>query len=421
MTLHQPFPAEGCGCDGRDLVKGLLPLDDALALCDGLCAPVAETEQMPLAAATGRILARPVTAGAAVPPFVNAAMDGYALRTEDLSGAAPWTLRIAGRQLAGEGPSAALSPGTAMRIFTGAPLPEGADAVVMQEEVTAADGTLRLARPVARGANLRATGSDIAGGAEVLPAGRRLSVRDIAVAAAAGATALDVRRRLRIALLATGDEIGGSGPAAIHDVNSPMLSALIAGPGYDLVAAEHVGDELQAIAARLRHWSTRADVVVTTGGVSVGDADHLHAALGLMGGQVTFAGVAIKPGKPVAAGRLGRALWLGLPGNPGAAFVTWTLLGERLLRGLSGDTARPRCQLVVAAGGVDHKPGRCELRLARLIGWDEAGRAVAEAVPVTNSARVLPLAGADGLLKIPAGVERIEPGDLVEFLPFCRN
>lgn len=421
MTLHHPFPAAGCGCDRRDLLKGLMPLDDALALCDGLCAPVAETEQVPLVAATGRVLARPVVADAPVPPFDNSAMDGYALCTADLQGAGPWSLRITGRLLAGDAPSAALSSGTAVRIFTGAPLPEGADAVVMQEEVTATEGTLRLIRPVARGANLRAAGSDIGARAEVLPAGRRLTARDIAVAAAAGATGLEVRRNLRVVLLATGDEIGGPGPAAIHDVNSPMLSALIAGPGHELVAAERVGDDPQAIATRLQHWSKCADVVVTTGGVSVGDADHLHAALGLAGGQAAFAGVAIKPGKPVAAGRVGGALWLGLPGNPGAAFVTWMLFGERALRGLSGDTARAPRQFVVVGNGIHHKPGRCELRLARLTGWDGAGRAVAEPVPETNSARVMPLADADGLLLIPAEAERLETGDLAEFLPFCRD
>lgn len=421
MTLHQPFPAEGCGCDRRDLVKGLIPLDDALALCDELAAPVAETERLPLATAAGRVLARRVTATASVPPFDNAAMDGYALRISDLEGHGPWNLRIVGRVLAGEAPTTDLTPGTAMRIFTGAPLPAGADAVVMQEEVELEGDALRLKLAVELGDNLRTCGSDIGEGATVLPAGRRLTARDIAVAAAAGAEALEARRALRVALLVTGDEILGAGPAAIHDVNGPMLSALIEAPGRRLIAVERVGDEPDAIAARLQHWSTRADLVVTSGGVSVGDADHLHAALARAGGEVRFAGVAIKPGKPVAAGRLGTALWLGLPGNPGAAFVTWTLFGERLSRALAGDTAAPRRHLVVAGAEFRHKHGRCELRLARLTGWDGSGRAVVEAGGTTNSARVLPLADADGLMLIPADVERIRTGDLVEFHPFCQE
>lgn len=423
MTILERIDGATCGCDAPAAAKGLLSIDAALARIGAAAGCVAaETETVPLARAKGRLLAQPVTARGNVPPFDNAAMDGYALNVADLSGDGPWHVEVASRIPAG-GAETRLAPGTASRIFTGAPLPVGATAVVMQEEVTRDGDTICIARRPTAGQNVRRTGEDMRAGAELLPAGCRIGAREIAVCAAAGQASVDLRRPLRVTLLVTGNEVKapgqGLGSGQIWDVNTPMLTACLAGPSVDTVTVEHGADSALAMRAQLARLACEADLIVTTGGISVGEEDHVKPAFAALGGTLHFSGVAIKPGKPVSFGTLGNACWLGLPGNPLSAFVTWQVFGTALLRRLSGSNEDPPARRHVTLGApVRRKPGRCELRPARLAGFDAAGREVALFESATHSARVARLPDADGLLFLPADAEALPEGALVEFLPF---
>jgi molybdopterin molybdotransferase len=262
-------------------------------------------------------------------------------------------------------------------------------------------------RPVP-GQNIRRAGSDIRAGQIVLDKGRRLGPREIAACAAAGAGVVRVHPRLRVALLVTGDEVrraGGARSAAqIWDVNTPMLAAALGGASVDLVAAEHGADTPIGLAGQLGALAAQADLVITTGGVSAGEEDHVKPAFAALGGVLVFSGVAIKPGKPVSFGRIGATCWLGLPGNPLSAFVTWQVFGTALVRGLSGATLRaPGRRHVVTGTEIRRKPGRCELRPATLDGFDGLGREVARFEDATHSGRVATLPQADGLILLPAG------------------
>ncbi|MCL4676474.1 MAG: molybdopterin molybdotransferase MoeA, partial [Pararhodobacter sp.] len=278
----------------------------------------------------------------------------------------------------------------------------------------------------ASGDHVRATGEDLAQGAMVLFAAHRMRRRDIAACAAAGAASLQVRRRLRVALLVTGDEVQAAGTplnaACIWDVNTPMLQAEIDGPAVSLVAVESLADDRDDLGARIAQLAGTVDLIVTTGGVSVGEEDHVKPALIAAGAEVLFSGVAMKPGKPVSFGRLDGAFWLGLPGNPLAAFLTWQVFGVSLLAHLAGQgAARGARRHVVLGQAIRRTPGRCELRLARLVGFDGTGREVIDFEDATHSARVGRLPDADGFAILPADTDYLNAGALVEFQPFCET
>jgi molybdopterin molybdotransferase len=422
MTVLERRPEAGCGCCASAEHPALLSIDAALAVIQDSGAPVAGTERVALREAKGRILAAPVFARAAMPPFDNAAMDGYAVATGTLAGEGPWWIEVAGRTAAGAPPGALGAAAAAVRIFTGAPLPQGADAVVMQEEVHAAGGRILLRRRPLPGENIRRAGEDMAAGHPVLNAGQPLGAREIAACAASGHAAVDVRRSLRVALVATGSEIAAAGDALdaarIWDVNTPMLETALSGPAVDLVSVVRCGDSRDDIGRALTDAARKADIVVTSGGISVGEEDHVKPAFIHLGGEVLFSGVAVKPGKPVSFGRLGSAFWLGLPGNPLSAYLTWTLFGTALLRAMTGGTCVTRRRHVVLARPLRRNVGRCELRPARLIGFDAQGREVALAEAAVHSARIARLHAADGILLVPAEVDRLPEGALVEFIPF---
>lgn len=421
-TVHR-LERPGCGCGEDEVGDGLLSLDGALARIAGKSVAVEETEHVSLQHARGRVLAEPVVAIAMSPPFDNSAMDGYALAAGTLEGEGPWVLPVGDCIAAGHVPGDAVREGSAVQVLTGAPLPKGTDTVVMQEHVQREGDRLVLRRRPDVGTHIRPAGDDMMPGQVIVAAGTRLGPREIAAAAAAGAGSLRVRRKLRVVILATGDELRPAGDplagAHIWDVNSPMLAAAISREDVEVLVSRHEGDALGPLRARLSCLSETADVIVTSGGVSAGAADLVRPAISGLGGETVFSGVAIKPGKPLTFGRLGKAFWLGLPGNPLAAFTTWMLFGNRLLERLAGISApRARRRHVVTGMRLSHKPGRCELRLARLAGFDGLGREVILCPDVTNSARVSLLPQADGLVLIPAEVESISEGDLLEFVQF---
>lgn len=426
MTILQDMARSGCGCDDQQGAKTLISIDRALALIVDRATPVSETENLPLGQALGRILAYPVHARSACPSFDNAAMDGYAVCTREMTGDGPWTLDVVARVPAGQPGDLSLTGLQAARIFTGAPIPTGADAVVMQENVCRTGSAIHIARRPAPGLNIRRTGSEMAAGTLVLGRGRRIGPREIAACAAAGAGSVTVQRCLRLALLVTGDEVRSVGKtrdeAQIWDVNTPMLTAALTQPGLELVAVEQGLDSRDGLYLQIAELAASADLVITTGGISVGEEDHVKPAIQNLGGVIHFSGVAIKPGKPVSFGTVRGVSWLGLPGNPLSAFVTWQLFGTALVARLAGNTGPGTARRhVVSATAISRKPGRCELRPATRAGFDGQGREVVTFQPETHSSQVRALPDADGLILIPAENEFLPEGALVEFLPFCRT
>ncbi|HEX6606287.1 MAG TPA: gephyrin-like molybdotransferase Glp [Chloroflexia bacterium] len=399
--------------------KGLLGVDDAIARLVALARerrPGVET--MALAQAAGRVLAQDLVARRDVPPEANSAMDGIAFRLADLP--ASGEMRISQRIPAGVAP-VALEPGTAARIFTGAILPSGADTVAMQEHCDFGDGRVRLRQCPAPGANVRPAGQDVAAGQVMLGAGSRLGAAALGLAAAAGLAALPVYRPLRVAILCSGDELLEPGEpwrsAAIYNSNRPMLAALLRGWDVDVTDLGKVADTPAATTAALaRAAATGADVIVSTGGVSVGEEDHVRAALE-RAGALAFWKVAIKPGKPVAVGRLGDSVFLGLPGNPQSVFVTALLLARPFLLAAQGQAAVAPPQFPVAAGFATRKAGdrREYLRVRCETG---PGGLRLSPHPQQSSGALLSAAWADGLALVEAGV-RVEEGVALPFLPFA--
>lgn len=315
----------------------LLDIGEALArLLEDVRLP-ATTETVPLMMALGRVSATSVTSPVSVPNHDNSAMDGYAIRTADLSDGET-LLPVSQRIPAGVFP-AALEPGTAARIFTGAPVPEGADAVVMQENCRREEGAVVIPGGINVGRNIRRAGEDIAEGADIFPAMRRILPADLGLLASIGQQSVRVYRRPRVAVLSTGDELvmpGESpGPGQIYNSNHFTAMGLLQRLGCEVLDMGTVADTLEASRDALAEAARRSDLIVTSGGVSVGEEDHVRAAVEELG-ELGLWRVRIKPGKPVAWGRVGQTHFLGLPGNPVSMFVTALLFARPVIRKLSG-------------------------------------------------------------------------------------
>ncbi len=387
--------------------------DARAAILAAVAAPAPETaETVALADAAGRVLARDLRAGLSMPRWPNSAMDGYALRRADLGGA---SLPIRQRVAAGTAP-APLSPGTAARIFTGAPVPEGADTVVMQEHCRVAEDRLIVEQAPAHGANIRAAAGDFREHETVLAAGCHLQPQHVALAAAAGAAELLVHRRLRVALLVTGDELAppGSplGPGQIHESNGHMLASLVRRLGGEVHTQRNLPDDEAVTHAALAQAASEADLLLTSGGASVGDCDHVRRAAESVGELALF-GIAVKPGKPLAFGRVGGTPLLALPGNPVSLFVTFLLFGAPLMRRLQGRaTTMPEALWVPAGFQQDQTHGRADYIRVRLEN--------ASAVPcgAQDSGILTTTAAADGLACIPPHA-RVAPGEPLAYYPLA--
>ncbi|MEA1673885.1 gephyrin-like molybdotransferase Glp [Nitrospirillum sp. BR 11163] len=389
----------------------LLSVDQARDRLLRTLVPVAAVETVALDAADGRVLARDVVAAISLPPFAQAAMDGYALDHRDVAGAAsPVRLPLSGRVAAGAAPGPLL-PGTAVRIFTGAPLPQGADTVLMQEEAVLDGDVLLAPSGLIPGRHCRAVGEDMAAGTMALPAGRRLSPAAVALAAALGERALAVRTPLTVALLSTGDEVRPAGeplaPGAIHDANGPLLTALLRRLGCRVVPAGIVGDDRDALTTALS--SLKADMILSSGGVSAGEEDHVKAAVAALGG-IDFWRLALKPGKPLAFGRVGATPFLGLPGNPFAAFAAFLALGRPLVQRLSGETVADPPRVTVRCGfSHGRAPGKREY--LRVLLRQEGAETVAHLAGAGGSAALSSLALADAVAEVEEGRDSLRPGD----------
>ena len=305
----------------------MMSVDEAVGLIATRVTPVVDVETVTLARADGRILAHDILAPLPLPPFTNSAVDGYAVSSRDLPQQEEQPFPVIGRVQAGSSASAPLKPGQAMRIFTGAPMPEGADTVFMQEDVRVDGDKVVLPAGLKPGANVRPAGEDIPSGFAALKAGQRLRPQDVALAAAFGLTELDVVRRIRVAVFSTGNELASPGEARaaaqLFDSNRYMLMAMLVAARLRGQRSRHPqGRSRRARATRCRRWPARHDLILTTGGVSTGEEDHVKASVESVGRLVLWR-MAIKPGRPVAMGIIGGTPFIGLPGNPVASFVTF--------------------------------------------------------------------------------------------------
>jgi molybdopterin molybdotransferase len=317
-------------------------------------------------------LAEDVMSPVDLPGADYSAMDGYAVRADDFVGAGETSLSLIGQAQTGH-PSAPLSAGGCVRIFTGAHIPAGADSVVMQENTTRTGDCITFLKAPRPGDNIRRRGEDVAQGARILSRGTRLSPHQLGLLASAERTEVVVSRRPRVAIVCTGDELRPFGTTFVGgqlaESNSVALSALCQDAGADVMLSPLIKDDLASISEALERAWAGADVVVTVGGVSVGDHDLVEPALVRMGGEVIFHKVAIKPGKPALFARRGAQLLLGLPGNPASAMVVFLLLGVPLLRGLAGDRSpAPRPRTACMTHDYSHKPGRRSFYRALVVG-----------------------------------------------------
>jgi molybdopterin molybdotransferase len=330
-----------------------------------------ESEVIPVDDADGRVLSEDLLSGVDLPPFDYSAMDGYAVRAADFSGAGPWQLPIVAEQRAG-GSGESLTAGTAARIFTGAPLLDGADSIIMQEDAERAGDSVTFRSTPVLGSHVRRRGEDLARGSVALTAGTRLNPFRLGLAAALDRAELRVARRPKVALLCTGDELRDAGstarPGSIPDSNGPSLAALARRAGAEVQRLPRTSDDLEQTRAALRQAFASCDVLLTVGGVSVGDHDVVKSALEAEGVNIDFWKVKIKPGKPLAFGRRERTFVLGLPGNPVSAQLTLCLFGLPLLRALQGDAqAVPAVAQVRLGSAITQKPGRLGFYRARLV------------------------------------------------------
>lgn len=392
-------------------------LDPERALCwmASRVEPIDESELSPLARAKDRILAKALVAPCDSPPFSCASMDGYAIHATDLASRRP--LPVVGNARAGIPFTRPLTPGGCIRILTGAPVPEAAAAVVPQEEVRREGESIVLERALWSGEFIRSRGDDFRVGDTLLPAGRRLSAADLGLLATCGRFEIEVIRQPRVAVITSGDELRPAwqrlGPGQIHESNRSLLKALLQDLGVDTLDLGNCADDPRELGSLLEEAATTADAIVSAGGASVGDADHLIEAAAAKG-QVEFWKVAIKPGKPFAFGRIGSCWLFGLPGNPVAVAVTFRQLVRPILLRLAGAEAvgvlRLRAKnlhpIEKLAGRLEYQRGNC---------WrDESGELVVTALPRQESHQLRSLAIANCLIVLPAAATTIQRGEPVE-------
>lgn len=401
------------------LPKGVYwtPVDVALARLKSGLNPVTGSTSVPAESAGGRILAAPVLARRANPPFANAAVDGYGFAFAALPDPRHNLPLTSGRAAAGNPWQGKVPFGLALRILTGAALPEGVDTIVLQEEVTLVDGTIAFPAGIKAGANTRRAGEDVKTGARVFAAGHIIRSQDIALLAALGVGRVKVRRRLRVAVLSTGDELAPAGTKAdehqIYDANRPMLLDMVRRWGMTAVDLGCAGDTAENVAQLLGQGAAQADAILATGGASAGEEDHVSACLGKSGTIQTWR-IAMKPGRPLALGLWQGVPVFGMPGNPVAAFVCALIFARPALALLAGGTwTGPQGFTLPAAFTKSKKHGRREYLRARI-----NAEGAAETFRSEGSGRISGLSWADGLVELADAAQEIAPGDPVRFLPF---
>ena len=404
--------------DFNIIMTNLTPIDDAISTLLNSLPAIKEIESTPLMECLGRVLAEDFTAPLDVPPHTNSAMDGYALRSEDAK-LLPAILNISQRIIAGS-IGTRIESGEAARIFTGAPLPEGADCVAMQENCRVNGNKVEILKTANSGENLRLLGEDIAKGSIMLESGVRLTPQDLGLAASVGRSALYTRRRLKIALITTGNELIEPGkellPGQIYNSNYYALAPLLRQMGCDIVKSGIVDDSFEKTKKTLEEIAAKVDCVITTGGVSVGEEDHVKAAVE-ENGYLDLWKLAIKPGKPFASGKIKGKQFFGLPGNPVSAFVTFLLLVKPCLLSMLGSK-----KVCVKGFAVKTNFSSCSVSerqeyLRVRFQNDETGEPFIEQCQNQSSGVGSSLAIADGLAIVPPYTE-VSAGDLLEYISF---
>jgi len=401
----------------------LMSIDDAVGIITAKVRAVGETEHVRLHDADNRILAADIAAPLPLPPFTNSAVDGYAVRASDLPAGTEALFAVSGRVPAGRAAAEPLASAQATRIFTGAPMPPGADTVFMQEDVRLEDdGRVALPAGLKPGANVRPAGEDIATGAVALRAGQRLRPQHVATAAAFGLAQIAVRRRIRVAVFSTGDELASPGttraPAQLYDSNRFMLLSMLKRLGCDVSDLGIFSDERAPLAAALQEVAGRHDLLLTTGGVSTGEEDHVKAAVESVGSLVLWR-MAIKPGRPVAMGIISGTPFIGLPGNPVASFVTFVHVVRPTVLALAGALPERLLPMPVrAAFAYKKKAGRREyVRVTLRHGAD--GALDAFKFPREGAGLLSSLIETDGLVELSEDTTQVEPGQTVGFLSYA--
>ena len=399
----------------------LMRVDEARKLLAETLTPVTAGEPVALHQALGRILAEDVVSPVDIPPAPNSAVDGYAVFHADLDPERETRLPVIGRITAGQQDLPTAKRGTAIRIFTGARLPAGPDTVMMQEDCVENGSAVVIKPGIKQGANARRAGEDVTQGSIVLPRGQKLRPQDVGQAAAVGRREVIVSTRLKVGLFSTGDELREPGTpleaGAIYDSNRYTIHALLTGLGCAVDDLGILPDRLDVVQQALNAAQGRHDLLVTSGGVSVGEEDHVKAAVEALG-KLHLWRLAVKPGRPIALGQVGRVPFVGLPGNPVAVVVTFlTLVRPLILRLMGGKDTPPHTFRVRA--GFDHKKkkDRREWLRAHLV-EDASGGLTAEKFPREGAGILSSLVAADGLIELPEDLTRLEAGAMVDFLPF---
>lgn len=401
----------------------VLSVRDAIRQAVDLATPITDSEFVPLPDAPGRVLATDITAPIDLPRFDNSAMDGYAIRSADLVGDGPWTLTITDLIAAGDAGDMEIGPGEAARILTGAPIPPGADTVIMQERTTIVGvSSVRLHDRPNPGANIRRRGEDVSRGSALLPRGTLLQPQHLALLAAAGVSGLRVARRLRVGMISTGSELREPGealtPGQIYNSNRYYLRALLARPWIELRDFGIVRDDPASIRTAVRNAALDCDVLITTGGVSVGDKDHMLDVLQRENAALSVMKVAMRPGKPLTVGRIGDTFYAGLPGNPFAAAVTLMQIGLPAMQRKAGVVgAKPDGHKVRAAFSYTKRAGRTEFVPARVLDTGEDGLMRVDMIGRGSSASLSPFAQADGIAALPVDASAVESGDMLTYYP----
>ncbi len=393
------------------------PVDEALARLRERLHVVVSAERVPVSKAAGRVLAEDTFAKRSNPPGANSAVDGYGFAYKATGEGDQLLELMQGRAAAGAPIDGKVPYGSAVRVLTGALLPDGVDTVVLAEDCSTDSAQVAFEGPVKPGANTRKAGEDVEAGAVALSAGTRLGPAEVALLSAVGIAEVACYQRLRVGVLSTGDEIVAAGsvenPGKTYDANRPMLLALIKDWQMEAVDLGHVGDDREALRTRLDIAADKVDAILTSGGASAGDEDHVSALLGDAGARSDWR-IALKPGRPLALGVWEGVPVFGLPGNPVAALVCSLIFARPAFALMGGEAWRePQGFMVPAAFGKSKKPGRREYLRARV-----NGDGAAEVFASEGSGRISGLAWADGLVEIGDGAREIAPGDLVRYLPY---
>jgi molybdopterin molybdotransferase len=401
----------------------MMSVDEAVAIIAARVTAVRDVETVDLKNADGRVLAAGISAPLPLPPFTNSAVDGYAVRSGDLPLTEEQAFPVTGRVQAGAAAQAPIAPGHAMRIFTGAPMPEGADTVFMQEDVRIDEaGRVVLPTGLKAGANVRPAGEDIVAGAKALPAGQRLRPQDVALAAAFGLTQIEVRRRVRVAVFSTGNELVSPGApraaAQLYDSNRFMLMAMLARLGCEVSDLGILCDDRDSLADALKKVAGAHDLILTTGGVSTGEEDHVKAGVERIGTLVLWR-MAIKPGRPVAMGIIDGTPLIGLPGNPVASFVTFVHVVRPTVLALAGALQQDLVAMPVRAAFTYKK--KIARREYVRVNLRRAADGVLEAVkfPREGAGLLSSLVETDGLVELGEDITKVEPGQMVGFLAYA--